>query len=75
MADNIVPFPDRGRSAAELIDQHPIDQRPDANDTITFTRDSLRPLTTAHPAMPRPSSGFDQIPWTDLVTRNFDGRG
>lgn len=70
MADNVVPFPGRGRSATE-----PVDRRHDAEDTITFTRDALRPLTTAHPAMPGPSSGLDQVPWTELVTRNFDGRG
>lgn len=70
MADNVISFPNRGKPAADAIPQGP-----DADDTITFTRDSLRPLTTAHPAMPRPTSGFDHIPWTDLVTRNFDGRG
>jgi len=67
MADNVIPFPDQARPAAE--------QRPDLEDTITFTAGQLRPLTTAHPAMPRQSTGFDHIPWTDLVTRNFDGRG
>lgn len=70
MTDTVIPFPDRGKPTATAINQSP-----DANDTITFTRDSLRPLYTAHPAMPRPTSGFDHVPWTDLVTRDFDGRG
>ncbi len=70
MTDNVIRFPDRSKPAIDAIDQ-----RPEANDTITFTRDSLRPLSTAHPAMPRHSSTVEHMPWTDLVTRNFDGRG
>lgn len=70
MAGTVIRFPQGNTTAIAASDQ-----RPETDDTITFTRDSLRPLTTAHPAMPRPSSGFEHRPWTDLVTRNFDGRG
>lgn len=70
MADNVIRFPDRGKSGIAAIDQ-----RPEANDTITFTRDSLPPPATDASAMPRHTSTVDQTPWTELVTRDFDGRG
>lgn len=70
MTGTVIRFPQRDKPAIAQSDR-----RPETNDTITFTRDSLRPLTTAHPAMPRPSSGFEHRPWTDLVMRDFDGRG
>jgi len=70
MADNVIRFPDHGKPAIAAIDQCP-----ETNDTIAFTRDSLRPLTTAHPAVPGCSTTFEHTPWTDLVTRDFDGKG
>ncbi len=70
MAGTVIRFPQRKKPAIAARDQ-----RPETNDTITFTRNSLRPTTTAHPAMAPPTSGIEHTPWTDLVTRDFDGRG
>ena len=70
MADNVIRFPERGKSAIAAIDQ-----RPETNDTISFSRDSLPPLATDNAAMPRHAATVDQTPWTELVTRDFDGRG
>lgn len=70
MADNVIRFPERARPTADRTEP-----RHDAEDTITFERDSLRPLATAHPGLPRPTSAVEHLPWTELVTRDYDGRG
>lgn len=67
MADNVIRFPNRARPKADHHD--------DSDDATAVTAGSLPPLTTAYPGMPRQSPRYDHVPWTDLITRDFDGRG